>query len=167
MYRSVSIAAAAIVATVFSQAPEFAQQYQQRIGGAIGELEPIVANFDADAQRSDLTRAEALEIYGRSHEQFLKDRGKSMAEIFERYDALVRHREQLARTGELYRPLVLAYTGDAKLVGDTRRDFVLAVPISFSGIFYAVTGFILTILSATGLLGLVRRRRRARRTSDL
>ena len=120
MMRRLTTVLGLAAALVFSQAPEFEQQYRQRLGGAIGELEPIVANFDADAQRADLTREEALAIYGRSHEQFLKDRGKSMVEIFDRYERLVLQRQALQSAGDLTRPALVIYGADAKLLGDTR-----------------------------------------------
>lgn len=43
-----------------SQAPEFAQQYTQRLGGAVDELRRMAAGFDADAAGLGLTRTEAL-----------------------------------------------------------------------------------------------------------
>ena len=39
-------------ALTLSQAPEFAQQYRQRLGGALDELRRVVADFDADAAKS-------------------------------------------------------------------------------------------------------------------
>ena len=47
---AVGIAAAAGALTA-SQLPEFAQQYRQRLGGALEELRQVVADFDADAER--------------------------------------------------------------------------------------------------------------------
>ena len=43
----------------FSQAPEFAQQYRQRLGGALDELTAIVQRFDQDAARAGLDRRRA------------------------------------------------------------------------------------------------------------
>ena len=163
----VSTIAGVAAALVMSQAPEFEQQYSQRLGGAIGELEPIVANFDADAQRSSLTREQALAIYGRSHEQFLKDRGKSMAEVFDRYDRLVHQSRALQDAGALTRPALVIYEADAKLLDDTRSAFVPAVPLSLAGLLYAAFGFALVMLGRTALVQAVRFARRVRYASDL
>ena len=35
---------------VLSQTPEFAQQYRQRLGGAVDELQRIVLQFDDDVR---------------------------------------------------------------------------------------------------------------------
>jgi hypothetical protein len=43
-----------------SQFPEYAQQYVQRLGGAVDELRIIVADFDRGAAEAGLTRDEAL-----------------------------------------------------------------------------------------------------------
>jgi Protein of unknown function (DUF2937) len=42
----------AFLAVLVGQAPEFAQQYAQRLGGAIEELQRIVDHFDDDSRRS-------------------------------------------------------------------------------------------------------------------
>ena len=41
-----------------SQAPELAQQYRQRLGGALDEITQVVADFDADAAQNGLRRDE-------------------------------------------------------------------------------------------------------------
>lgn len=165
--RTISVTLGSVVALAFSQAPEFAQQYEQRLGGAIGELEPIVANFDADAQRADLSREEALALYGRSHEQFLKDRGKSMLEVFDRYEKLVRQRRILTSTGEFLSPAVILYSADMSLVSETGKDFKPAVPLTLAGIAHAALGFVLAMLAASGIRALARGRDRMRWSTDL
>ena len=44
-----------------SQMPEFAQQYRQRLGGAVEELRVVVEDFDRDAQNSQMTRRQAID----------------------------------------------------------------------------------------------------------
>src|ERR1700760_4953272 len=76
------------LAALFSQFPEYAQQYEQRLGGAVNELKTIVADFDRDAQKFGLTREEALQHYAVSPDQFLVARGQSMQRTLARYDYL-------------------------------------------------------------------------------
>ena len=59
--KTVSAVGALAGLALFSQAPEFAQQYRQRIGGAVDELRIVVADFDRDAATSQMTRDEALD----------------------------------------------------------------------------------------------------------
>ncbi len=81
----------------FSQLPEFAQQYSQRLGGAINELRVIVADFDRDAANSQLTRDEALEQMLGSPTQFARDRGASMNRTITRYYLLSRQSDEMER----------------------------------------------------------------------
>jgi hypothetical protein len=70
---------------VFSQSPEFAQQYRQRIGGALDELQTIVSPFEAQAAKFGLEREAALETYTASQSPFLVGQGQTMRETIERY----------------------------------------------------------------------------------
>jgi hypothetical protein len=58
--RRLALAIALLAGLIGSQGPEFAQQYRQRLGGALEELNRIVSEFDAEVRRQNLTRAEAL-----------------------------------------------------------------------------------------------------------
>ena len=58
--RRLVFALSLVVGAIASQAPEFAQQYRQRLGGAIDELRAIIVQFDHDAKAENLTRDEAL-----------------------------------------------------------------------------------------------------------
>jgi hypothetical protein len=44
---------AIVPALLFAQIPEYMQQYYQRIGGAVDELDRIVQHFDEDSRRSE------------------------------------------------------------------------------------------------------------------
>ncbi|MEM7567581.1 MAG: DUF2937 family protein, partial [Pseudomonadota bacterium] len=91
-----------------SQAPEFAQQYRQRLNGALDELARIVARFDADAAAEGLGRQEALETYDEVSSGFLNRRGESIRFDIARYEALSEHAAELEETDPLWRPLVVA-----------------------------------------------------------
>ena len=58
--RRLAFAIAVLAGLIGSQAPEFAQQYRQRLGGALEELNRIVSEFDSEVQRQNLTGAEGL-----------------------------------------------------------------------------------------------------------
>ena len=60
MGRMIILALGLVFGGVFSQAPEYAQQYRQRLGGAIDELKQVVADFNADAEREGLQTDDAL-----------------------------------------------------------------------------------------------------------
>src|SRR4029453_9774842 len=73
---------------VLSQAPEFAQQYRQRLGGAADELQRIIQQFDEDSRRSGYDRTAALRLMARNNEQLIRDQANRMEETIARHDRL-------------------------------------------------------------------------------
>jgi len=69
MRRTLATLGGLALGFAFSQFPEYAQQYEQRLGGAVDELRIIVDDFDADARKFGLTRPEALQHYATSPER--------------------------------------------------------------------------------------------------
>ncbi|GAA3091474.1 hypothetical protein GCM10010520_41980 [Rhizobium viscosum] len=140
--RAVTLAVGLAGGTLFSQAPEFAQQYRQRIGGAIDELKVIVDDFTKQAADHHLDRQQALDVYARSPDDFLRDRGLSMRSTLERYERLVTQQSDLGSTAPVARPFVLMRNADEGILANTWHDFVLGVPVSFPGLAWAAIGFI-------------------------
>jgi hypothetical protein len=58
--RRLALAIAVLAGLIGSQGPEFAQQYRQRMGRALEELNRIVSEFDAEVRGQNMTRAEGL-----------------------------------------------------------------------------------------------------------
>ena len=133
---------AAVGGVAASQFPEFAQQYRQRLGGALDEMRQVVADFDADALRNELTREEALHTYGEAAEPFLQDRGVSMTSLVSRYEWLSEQRARLETAPPLMRPLVVLSGPDAKVAEGAWADFEPAVPVTASGFAWAAIGFL-------------------------
>ena len=142
-----------------SQAPEFAQQYRQRLGGAIEELAQVVADFDADAARHNLNRDQALDIHRRATEPFLQDRGISTEAAMRRLNRLHLQAQQFETLPPLLRPIAIAYGPDERLLDGTMRDFEPAVPVTVHGAIWTGAGALLAYLLAK-LCGLPFRRRR-------
>ena len=77
--RRLAFAIAVLAGLIGSQAPEFAQQYRQRLGGALGELNRIVSEFDSEVQRVNLSRAEALQRLEDNADPLARERGEDRA----------------------------------------------------------------------------------------
>ena len=163
--RFLVVLAAAFGGVTSSQLPEFAQQYRQRLGGALEELRQVVTAFESDAARSSLTREEALETYGRSGEPFLRDQGASTRTTIERYEDLAEQRARFELTAPVMRPVVMLTDPDERVLRGVWTDYKPAVPVTTEGFVWAALGFFL----AGGLVSLVRqiggiiRRRRQQR----
>ncbi len=90
--RSPFVLAGALVGGLtVSQYPEYAQQYHQRLGGAVEELSLVIESFDEDAKSQGLDRQEALARYDASSDTFLVERGQSMTQTISRYENLFSH----------------------------------------------------------------------------
>ena len=126
-----------------SQAPEFAQQYRQRIGGAIDELRRVVERFDENARASGLSRADAIRRLEGQSEPLVQRQGPAMAEVAERLSRLERQRDEVAAAGPFGRLVALARGFDPALARATYLDFEPAWPATSEGLVTAGLGFLL------------------------
>ncbi|MHA6299883.1 DUF2937 family protein [Devosia sp. CAU 1758] len=156
------------LAIILSQFPEYAQQYTQRLGGAVDELRVITEEFDRAATEGGLDRQAALERYTISNDDFLAGRGTSMTATFARYERLSQTLAQIRGAGPLDRLQSLPAFVDTDIGRRTLENYRPAVPVTMEGILYAGAGFILGYLMFSGLARLCampfRRRGRVRVT---
>jgi len=162
-FRAVAFVLALIAGLVSSQVPEFAQQYRQRLGGAIDELAQIITHFDEDAARSGYDRAGALALMSRNDERLVRDQAGRMRENIERHGRLVEQQQAFTQSGLFGRLVVFVEDFDRPLVESAMHDFEPAVPTTIEGIAFTGGGFILIYLLLHGFRFLFRRPRRSRR----
>lgn len=124
-----------------AQGPEMATQYEQRIGGALGELQTVIEQFDKDVAKNGLTRETALETYSQASAPFLKDRGRSMKIALSRFDTLTHQVKTFKTSNDLYKPIYLFAEGDEKVMQGMLKDYTFGIPATLSGFAYAVFGF--------------------------
>ncbi len=144
-----------------SQAPEFAQQYLQRIGGAVDELRAVRSAFDADATRQGLNQSGALSAMEGSPEALVQDRGKSMRATFTRLEKLEEQAAALDAANPVMRPAIVAAYPDPSLVAGAWNSFAPAVPLTVAGATWGGFGALLALLLG-GLTGSLTRRKHQR-----
>lgn len=156
--------AAAIGAIMAAQLPEFAQQYRQRLGGALEEMREVVARFDADAARNSLTREQALARYGSAEEPFLRDQGEAATQLIIRYENLTEQRVRLDSAPPLLRPAVILRHPDTRVMRGAWADYEPGLPTTVAGLVWAALGFFLLggLVSMLRQLGGILRRRHRR-----
>ena len=162
--KGVTLTSALAGVALFSQSPEIAQQYRQRLGGAVEEMRTVVEDFDKDAAASNLTREEALRIMKRSSDDLVHDRGVSMEKAVNRFVALDRQRFQMENAHPLTRPLFVLQYPDQKLLEGVWADFEPAVPLTSAGALYGGIGALLFAFFAR--MGIAPLRNRGSRKSD-
>lgn len=158
------IVGAVILSAGLSQFPEFSQQYQQRLGGAVDELSIITAEFDRTAQQSGLTREAALSEYTVANSQFLETRGESMTEVFVRKERLENDLAALKDATPYERFGLISRLTDTRILERTWDNYKPAVPLTAEGLVFTGAGWITGYAIFAGLfgvLGMFRSRRRA------
>jgi len=139
------------LAVALSQFPEYAQQYTQRLGGAVDELRVITEDFDRAATAGGLDRQRALARYESSADPFLAGRGASMEQTFIRYDQLSSTLTRIQGADAMERLRSLPAYLDTDIGRRTLENYKPAVPVTMEGILYAGGGFVLGYLVLSGL----------------
>lgn len=153
--RALTLAAGLTGAAACSQFPEYAQQYTQRLGGAVHELTRIVADFDASAEAAGLTRAAALdEMRGTA---FLDRRRADMSRTIARSDRLRADLALLRGAGPFTRAYHAGRFTDPEIARAALRDYKPALPMSVEGVTFAAAGFLLGTMSLALISAALRR----------
>lgn len=129
-------------AAACSQLPEFAQQYRQRLGGAVDELGRVVSRFDESAQASGLSREDAIQRFAGQPDALVRRQGESMSQIIERFGRLRRQRDDFVSSGPFTRVAVLLGEMDPALARSTYLDFEPALPVTTEGVVAGAVGFV-------------------------
>lgn len=151
MRRIIAGAGGIGLALVLSQFPEYAQQYTQRLGGAVDELRIITTDFDNAALAEGLDRDQALERYAASSDSFLTGRGQSMAATYDRFEQLSQTLAEISNADPIARLKSLPAYLDTDIGRRTLEAYQPAVPVTMEGILYAGAGLIAGYLVVSGL----------------
>jgi hypothetical protein len=150
--RRLAIAIALLAGFIGSQGPEFAEQYRQRIGGALDELKRIVAEFDAEAARESLTPPQAVGRLEQNADPLARERGEDMAQTIARADRLEEELEAMRTAGPLKRIYVMAKDFDPEIARHTLDNYEPAAPLSVEAVaaagLAAIWGWAATHLAA-------------------
>lgn len=163
--RRLAFAIGLLCALIGSQLPEFAQQYRQRLGGALDELRRIIAQFDSEAEEQSLTRAQGVERLKGNADALARGRALALEEDVDRADRLGRQQEAFQTAGPVARLATLIENFDPTTATQAIRDFEPAVPVTIES--FIVAGVALALgVSATHLVAWPIRRRLRRRSAS-
>lgn len=159
--RRFALAVGLLLAVVFSQAPEFVQQYRQRLGGAIDELKRIVAQFDAEAAAQSLSREAGISRLRANADPLAQARGSDLQLAVERERRLETQQRDFEIAGSLGRYWVFAEGFDPELAGRAYAIYQPAVPVTPTGFLAGACGFVLGYGGIRMVASPFRRRRAA------
>lgn len=169
MRKTLGLVGGVALGACLSQFPEYAQQYTQRLGGAVDELRIITTEFETAAREAGLSRDEAIDRYSKTGDGFIAARGESMARTFARYEDLSATLSEIRGAGGWERFTLLPRYFDTEIGRRALEDYKPAVPVTIEGLAYAGTGFVLgyaTLSAIAAALLLPFRRRRPRRARE-
>jgi hypothetical protein len=159
--RVVATFVGGLSAAAASQAPEFTQQYAQRLGGAIDELRTIVRNFDQDAARAGIDREAGIRRLEGSSDTFVATRGLSMRDTIRRFETLQLQQQAMNAPDVLTRVGAMVKDYDQTIAQEAMKSFKPAIPLTLEGLFFALLGFLGgAIIAGTVVLPLGRRKPR-------
>jgi hypothetical protein len=142
-----------------TQAPEFWQQYQQRLGGAIDELATIVSQFDSEATAQHLSESQAVNRLEANPDPLAQGRGAEMQRIVNRLARLRRGAAAFNSTNVISKWIALAETFDPTIAQRAYEAYQPAVPTTPDGFISGVIGFVIGWI-LTHLIGLPIRHRK-------
>lgn len=144
-----------------SQLPEFAQQYRQRLGGAIDEIRRMIGDFDADAARLGLSRDQGIARLKANADPLIRSRGEHVESDIARADRFERQLQAYAEAGPFRRLGLFAREFEPDIARRALAHFEPAVPVTGEGLVSAIGGFFAGwFLFRLGTAPLQRRKRR-------
>jgi len=142
-------------AVLLSQFPEFFQQYAQRVGGHLAELNHQVVELENRAALDRKDTAAYLRHLMDSEDGAVRREGRHLAALVERRSRLTQAYEALATADPWWRaPRFLRHI-DWPIAGATLKAYRMAMPITSESALYSAVGFLFGIM----IYGLLFRRR--------
>ena len=166
LLRRLALAVGLACGLIGTQAPEFAQQYRQRLAGAVDELSRVVATFDAEARAKDLTPDQAIQRLEANGDPLAKERGRDMADDKARLAHLQKALAAYTSGGPVRRLFATLETFDAATARRAWGDFQPAVPTTFESLVVGVIAWVFG-WAATHLTFWPARRRALRRRAGV
>ncbi len=133
-------------AVLFSQAPEFMQQYLQRLGGHLDEARRQLLHFQETAAQSGLTLERLIGQTGANPDPAVAKLGGVMTETITRVDTLASAQSAIQQASLWSRPFIFLRHVDLTIAHATWAVFKPAVPTTVEGLVYALLGMLVLIV---------------------
>ncbi len=130
-------------AVLFSQAPEFFQQYLQRLGGHLDEARRMLAQFERTAGEAGLSLENFITQTSTNYDPAVARLAQVMTESIERVQHLGTAFTALRDASTWSRPFVFLSDVDTAIARATWTDYKPAVPTTLEGLVYAAAGMLL------------------------
>lgn len=132
-------------AIVCSQAPEFFQQYHQRLGGHLDEARALLEPYEMLARKAGLTLQELIDVNRAQPVRVVAEQGDIIANLAARVETLATAEAALRTASAWERPFVFLAHVDNGIAARTWEIFKPAVPVTAEGFVYAAAGMLLAL----------------------
>lgn len=129
-------------AVLFSQGPEFMQQYLQRLGGHLDEARRQLATFQTTATQAGLSLDQFVQKTGANADPAVARLGGVMTDAADRVASLQSAHDALLHSALWERPFVFLRHIDAGIARATGNVYQPAVPTTVEGLIYALAGML-------------------------
>jgi hypothetical protein len=143
LLRRFALAVGILCGVIGTQGPEFAQQYRQRLAGAVDELSRVVAAFDAEARDKQLMPEEAIARLETNGDPLARERGADMTydkSRLLRLEAALAAYTDRAPVGRL---IGVVENFDATTAGRAWSDFQPAIPTTLEALIVGIFALVL------------------------
>lgn len=129
-------------AVLFSQAPEFMQQYLQRLGGHLEEARRQLAVLQQTATQAGLSLEQFIARTGANPDPAVAKLGGVMSGAAERVASLQSAHDSLLHASVWERPFLFVSHLDPEVARATGGVYQPAVPTTLEGLIYALAGML-------------------------
>ena len=127
-------------ALVFSQAPQYFNQYMHRLTGHSEELKIHIRSIQQAAAKNGLELPEYLGTFTRHQDSIINSHGILMEEMFSRYSALSQASLALQESTPLTRPFIFIRHLNLDIAKATVLQFQPGLLLTTEGVVYAIAG---------------------------
>lgn len=166
-FRRIAFAIGVLCGLLGTQGPEFAQQYRQRLAGAIDELSRVVAVFRDEAEQKSLTSGEAIARLEQNADPLARERGADMQYDIDRLARMKRALTAFTEPGIWRRAATFVADFDAATAGQTWKDFEPAIPTSADALAFGLLALLWGWGATHAVAWPIRRHLRKRREQRL
>ena len=154
---------AGFFAIAFSQFPEFQQQYKQRMGGTLDELNRQVIALDARAAEAGMERYDYIRHFLDNPDLVIQREGQNLSDMLGRRLRIRQAIDEMDNARGYALMITVIFHLDPQTAQATLIDYRPALPLTISGLLHGLFGFVLGYLLSVYLTLLLPRR--VRRTS--
>ena len=130
-------------AVAFAQFPQFLQQYVQRMGGHLSELEGQVGFMRKSAEASSVTLQEYIQKFTESQlDPIFSRQGVIMQNMVDRYNHLSLTLNSLQEANLYKKPLIFITHLNKDIIHETWSTYQPGIPTTLEGLAYAAVGMI-------------------------